>query len=193
LLNHTCGNLGDIVNLVATLYTVGAPIAGIENTIDFDAFATPILALANGSPDCSVNPAINKLDTIFEFLPKGCSGSACKQVRAVVKSLSNLDAIANGASLYTCKVKIAQDAASGIYQLVAKAIKAIDTNNFQLPLSAISGEIGAKLPFFKQIFAKHGCHCSTVATAGPLPLSSLLLPLALIALRRRARDRRPNL
>ena len=189
LLNHTSGNVGDIVNLIATLYTVGAPIAGIENTIDFNALVTPILALANGTPDCTVNPGINKLDTIFEFLPKGCSGNTCKQVRAVVRSLSNLEQIANGANLYTCKVKIASDAVSGIYQVIAKAIKAVDVNNFQLPLKAISGEIGAKLPFFKQILGKV-CHCSTAATAGTLPISSLLVPLALVALRRRARDRR---
>ncbi|HVM97897.1 MAG TPA: hypothetical protein VMT89_15995, partial [Candidatus Acidoferrales bacterium] len=188
LLSQTSGNLGDLVNLAATLYTLGAPIAGLDNTITFDSIATPILALANGSPNCTVNPLLDKADSFFQFLPQGCSGSTCTQVRAVIQSLSNLTAIPDGSALYTCKVKIATNAVSGIYQFVANALHAVDISSLPIPLTAISGQIGAKLPWVKQVF-KNGCHCSTIETAGPLPLPSLLVPMLLVGLRRRERNR----
>ncbi|MBI3782252.1 MAG: hypothetical protein HY270_02505 [Deltaproteobacteria bacterium] len=188
LLSHSSGNLGDIVNLAASLYTLGAPIAGIDNTITFDNIATPILALANGTPNCTVNPLIDKADSFFQFLPQGCSGSTCTQIRAVIQSLSNLAPIADGSALYTCKVKIAAQAASGIYQFIANALQAVDISQLPLPITALNGEIGAKIPWFKNIL-KNGCHCSTIETAGPLPLTSLLAPLLLVGLRRRERNR----
>src|ERR1043166_2107200 len=131
LLSHISGNLGDLVSLGATLYTLGAPIVSVENIINFDSLSTPILALANGAPACTVNPAINKADTLFQFLPLGCKGSACTQVRALVQSFTNVDAIADGTRLYTCRVQILKQAATGIYQLVADALSAIDADAFE--------------------------------------------------------------
>ena len=185
VLSHIGGNLGDLVSLAASLYTLGAPIGSTQNVISFDSL-TPILANALGTPDCSVNPFIDKADTLFEFLPNGCSGSACTQVRAIVQSLTNAYPIPDGATLYTCKVRIAQQAGAGIYQLILSALSAFDIDNIPLPIGGIAGEIAAKLPFLKQL--KHGCHCSTVESAGPLPLPSLLAPLVLILLRRRQRS-----
>jgi hypothetical protein len=186
LLSHTDGNLGDLVQLAATLYTLGAPIKQIENSIIFDA-ATAIAANALGKPDCSVNPFISKADSLFEFLPNGCSGSTCTQVRAIVKSLTNNFEIPDGATVYTCKARIAQGAAAGAYQLIVNALKAFDIDSLPLPIAAIAGEILAKQPLLKQL--KKGCHCATVETAGPLPLPSLLAPLLLVMLRRRERNR----
>lgn len=182
LLSRASGKLGDIVSVVATLSTLGNSIGKLENIINFDSLATPILANASGKPDCSVNPAIGKLDTIFEFLPKGCSGTACTQVRAVVQSLTSVAAIADGAQLYSCKVKIARDATTGIYQLVASSLKAFDVRSLPIKLTSLSGQISAlksRLGFLGD------CHCSTVQDSGRLPLLGILAPLALLVVRRR--------
>jgi len=188
LLGQGDGNLGDLVNLGATLLSLGQQIASTSNTITFDNLATPIAALLDGSPDCSVNPLIDKADSFFEFLPQGCSGSACTQVRAVIQSLTNDLPIADGAQLYTCKVKILKQAATGIYQLINSALSGLDINSFPIDISALSGQISVKeKSLWKQI--QNGCHCSTGSQAGPLPLPSLLAPLLLIALRARQRRR----
>lgn len=180
LLSRTGGNIGDIVQMIATLKTLGQAVSGIENIINFDS-VTPILANAFGKPDCEVNPAINKADTLFEFLPQGCAGSGCTQVRAIVRSLSNVAAIADGAQLYSCKLKIASKATSGIHQLIASALTAVNTILEQIPINSLPGEIKVK---------KLGdCHCSTLGSSVPLPMISYLAPLALLVVRRRARRR----
>lgn len=182
VLGRASGKVGDVVAIAANLYNLGTTISKFENLIDFDQKLTPILAKANGKPDCIVNAAINKADTVFEFLPQGCSGSSCKQVRAVVQSLTNNLPIADGAKLYSCKVKINSVTTSGIYQIVASALKAFDEDNFQIPVTALAGQIAAvksRLGFLGD------CHCSTVEQSGSLPIVGLLAPLALLILRRR--------
>lgn len=185
LLSRIDGRVGDVVNLGATLYTLGSQIAEMGNVINFDPLTTPILAKADGKPACKVNPLIGKADTVFEFLPAGCSGSACNQVRALVTSLSNLEAITDGALLYNCKVKINKQATSGIYQVVASALAAIGVDSLPQQITSLAGEVKVRAD-------KLGCHCSTVDTAGPLPLTSLLAPFALLALRRRSRSASQN-
>jgi hypothetical protein len=183
VLNQISGQLGDIVNLIAKLYTLGAPIISTDNIINFDSLLTPILAKLDGTPDCNVNPTINA-SALFKFLPLGCSGSACTQVQAIIQSLTNSTTIPDGAALYTCKVQIAAQAATGVYQMVISALRAIDVNNLSLPVTSIAGSIIAKV---KGWFG--GCHCSIAETSGWLPLPSLVAPLALMVLRRRARVR----
>lgn len=180
VLSHIDGRAGQIINLAATLFTQGASVANIENLISFDSLITPIQAKADGTPDCSVNPLLDKANSLFQFLPEGCRGSACTQVRAVIASLSNAAAIANGAQVYTCKVRIATDV-TGIYQLVVTALKGLDANFSSINLNAIAGEVGVRT---KKLL---DCHCSTVGESGPLPLASLLAPLLLVIASRRSR------
>ncbi len=181
LLSQGSGSFGDLVGIAAKLYSVGQQITKVENTINFD-LNTPILATSFGTPDCSVNPLVDA-DAFFEFLPKGCSGTTCTQVRAVVNSLSALP-IPDGARLYTCKARIAAQAATGIYQLVSSALKALDVHNIELPISQLAGTIAVKDPISKKFGS---CHCSTVDQAGAMPWASLAAPLALLVMRRRSR------
>ena len=73
----------------------------------------------NGRPDCTVNPEINKSSTTFTFQPPGCSAGSCTSARAVVFSSEDVEPIADGAVLYTCRVQIAADASAGAYPLTA--------------------------------------------------------------------------
>lgn len=194
LLGHTTGNAGDVVQLVAKLHTVGEALEQIENILSFDPSTTPILAKANGKPNCTPNPILNIGEVLFEFLPQGCSGNACNQVRAVVGSLSNLGQFLDGAAVFTCRVKINQGTAAGIYSIVVSALEALNLEDELVEFASVIGQISVKAQEAgESIF---GCDCSIMPVAPSAPLSSLLAPLAIIGLRslhlRRTRKRRQH-
>jgi hypothetical protein len=88
----------------------GGLVAGVQNDIGFEPDVA-IGAQQNGRPDCTANPAIDKRQTVFSFLPPGCTpGADCNAVRAIVLSLQNVDPIPVGSTLYTCNVTVADDA-----------------------------------------------------------------------------------
>lgn len=188
VLGHTSGVVGNIVTLVAKLHTAGAAIDQLSNVLSFDPSTTPILARSNGTPNCTANPLVNPAGVLFEFLPQGCSGSTCNQVRAVLNSLNDLGPFLSEVALFTCKVKINSGTASGVYNIIAGALQALDVNNFAVQLSSIIGQISVKS---KAASKKLGCDCSIMETSAPLPVVSLLAPLAIVLVRRlRGRKRR---
>lgn len=111
---------GQQVQVTATLKTGGGSVAGTQN--DF-AFATAenrkvtVVRKTNGRPDCTVNPEISKGSTTFAFQPPSCTVDTCTAVRAIVFSSEDVEPIADGAVLYTCKVQVASDAPDGVYPL----------------------------------------------------------------------------
>lgn len=173
------GSAGQLKSLVARLHTSGAPIVEIENLLNFDASVSQILATLDGKPDCRANDALDIASAAFQFLPLGCSGSTCKQVRAIVETL---DPIVDGAQLFSCKVRINKTTPNGIYQVVAQALRAVDIDDISLPIKTIAGDILVKQ---KTMFGLGDCHCRTIEEAGTLPLASLIAPLLLLAARRR--------
>ncbi len=179
LVDRIQGKAGEIKNLAAKLITHGAPIVEIENLLNFDSAVTRILALHDGTPNCSVNQNIDIAQAVFEFLPLGCRGQACSQVRAIVETVNP---IIDGAQLFTCKVRINSDTPTGIYQVVANALRAVDIDDIALPIRALAGEIQVKS---QSLFGFGDCHCRTIDEAGTLPLASILAPLLLLVARRR--------
>lgn len=94
----------------------GIPVAA-ENVIRFPVEAA-IAALSATRPDCTINPAINKPDSAFAFLPNGCTPSiTCTGIRALILALDNTEPIPDGARLYSCTVQALPGAAPGIYPL----------------------------------------------------------------------------
>jgi hypothetical protein len=112
------GRPGEVVNVNAALASGNASIAGTQNDIGFDSKQLTIVSTAKGKPDCVANRSLGKEGTAFSFMPPGCNGGpTCTGVRALVLSLSNVAAIPNGSTLYTCKVHITSGAAPGTYKL----------------------------------------------------------------------------
>ncbi|MCK6555504.1 MYXO-CTERM sorting domain-containing protein [Candidatus Binatia bacterium] len=111
---------GQQVTIDATLATGGGDVAGTQN--DFT-FATEgnrqvtVVRKTNGRPDCAVNPEINKTSTTFAFQPPSCTAETCTAVRAIVFSSEDVEPIADGAVLYTCKIQVAESAPDGVYPL----------------------------------------------------------------------------
>jgi cysteine-rich repeat protein len=74
------------------------------------------------APDCTLNPAIDKMDTLGSFQPPGCSGDGCTGMRAVVLSTENLKPIPDGSLLFSCKLRIKTGTPNGAYPLRASGV-----------------------------------------------------------------------
>ena len=119
----------------------GATVVGVQDDIVFDT-RLPIDQTSAGSPNCVVNPAINKPQTAFSFLPAGCQpGVDCDTVRALVVAFNNLATIPSGALLYTCSVSVPQAAMNGTYPLRCAAAAASDANEQPLAVRCLDGAI----------------------------------------------------
>jgi hypothetical protein len=117
-LDSAQGGPGDTVSVTAKLSTGGAGIAGTQNDIVFDPKQLTVAPNAKGKPDCAANRQLGKEGTAFSFVPANCRpGTNCTAVRALVLSLSNVEAIPNGSTLYTCRVRIAPQASRGTQKL----------------------------------------------------------------------------
>ena len=121
IVGNASGNAGQQVTVTVILLTGGTEVAGTQNDIGFQPQAR-IAAKGNGTPDCAVNGDIDKGSSSFAFRPSGCSGDACTGIRALVLATDNVSAIADGSVLYTCKVNIAANAATGDYALAATGV-----------------------------------------------------------------------
>jgi hypothetical protein len=116
-----------------------AQVAMVQNDIEF-APQAPIAAGVGGSPACTVNAAIDKSDTTFEFQPTGCTPAvSCSAVRARVAGGSS--AIPDGALLYTCAVAVPQQSPTGIYPLVGAMPMAADVDGDMLAVGIADGSI----------------------------------------------------
>ncbi|MFI5398372.1 MAG: hypothetical protein ACHQ9S_22780 [Candidatus Binatia bacterium] len=135
------GAPNDQVPIAVTLHAPTEQIAGLQVDIDFDP-STPIAATADGHPQCTVNPSINKNATSFAFQPHGCTpGLNCDRVIAFVLDFGNLDPIADGATLFTCTVQIAGAATAGDHPLVCFGAQGSDPTSHALPLTCTGGSI----------------------------------------------------
>jgi len=129
-------------------------VAGAQNDISFDPSkisvqarqfcgSSPDIACSTNSdcpapgdtcvsvPNCRVNPAIRKENTLFSYLPSGCAPGTCSAVRAIVFSIgaNSNTTIADGATLYSCTVAVAPTTDLGSYPLMVTNV----TLSFQIP------------------------------------------------------------
>jgi hypothetical protein len=109
------GNIGDTVSIDVSLELplLGTEVAGTENTITFSGgigAAISIVAKSDGTPDCTVNEAINK-SLSDAFQPPNCSGEECTGYKGIIISLEKIRS--RPGLLYTCNVKINDTAADG--------------------------------------------------------------------------------
>ena len=108
----------DVLVAVTLTNDGGELVAAVENDLTFDTRVVAV-GIDAGEPACTVNAAINKASTRFGFRPPGCvpSQGSCTAVHAVVIALDNVEPIASGARLYTCRFRIAAAAPPGRYAL----------------------------------------------------------------------------
>lgn len=109
------GSPGWVVPLQVSL-SGSAGTVGTENQIAFVPSQYRIRAKADGSPDCAINPSINKANSAFGFLPFGCINDECDQVRAIVISTDNVQVLPDGV-LFTCQLQIGLTTPPNTYQI----------------------------------------------------------------------------
>jgi hypothetical protein len=140
------GAPGAQVSIDVTMASEGAAVLATQNRIDFTREAY-IAAGDGGSPDCAVNPAIDKNATAFRFLPLGCDPAVdCASVRVFVLAFDNLTPIADGARLYTCAVRIAPDAPAGAYPLALAELGASAAGGVLLATTGVDGLVTSVPP-----------------------------------------------
>jgi len=133
VLSNASGAPGQEVSFSATLRTGGASVAGTQNDVNFDAVNAPVATKSAGKPQCAANRAVGKDATAFAFRPSKCSGRKCTGMRALVLSLSDVRPIADGATLYTCKVRISPSAKPGSYSLAISGVSLSTPDGREVP------------------------------------------------------------
>jgi len=143
LVGSASGSPGEVVKIEVVLGT-DMDISDVTLVVDYD---SPIAVQADSSnrPDCTVNPAINKPNSQFVFMPLGCATSGdCTSVDVGITSLSSSDPIPNNSVLYTCQVGIAANAAPGNYELRCGEAMARPPSGSYMPVSCEDGLIAVQ-------------------------------------------------
>jgi hypothetical protein len=135
------GRPGSTVGFAVTLlFDDRFDIIATHNLIDIDAAAP--FATSGAAPDCTVNPALQKPDSEFTFLPDACEpGVDCQNVDAVVAGPSGSPVIAEGSVLYTCRIAIPADAEDGTYPLDCSGLPATNAQGASVNSTCNAGEV----------------------------------------------------
>ena len=135
------GQPGSTVGFAVTLIFVDRfQIVSTHNTIAIDPDVP--FAVSGGAPDCTVNPALQKPDSSFAFLPDGCDpGDDCADVDALISGPSGSPVIPVDSVLYTCRIAIPADAEDGTYPLDCTGLKAINAEGAEVNSACTAGEV----------------------------------------------------
>jgi hypothetical protein len=140
----TSGQRGAQVSFAVTYQAAGTGSAtATQNDIGFDSTNTPIIPNpSTGAPMCTPSQTIVDLNktVTFAFLPSGCTGATCQTVRALIED-NNGSLLPTGATLYTCTVRIATTAATGIYPLTASTVQGSTAGGSPLIVTGINGQV----------------------------------------------------
>lgn len=148
------GAAGTAVTVPVSLKNGGAQIEGAQVDISLDGSIVSISRKSDGSPDCTVTPELEKLGSMFTFLPASCSGLVCTTVRALIMPRLTLNPaerqpplpIADDAVLFSCSVAVAADTAPGIYPLRATKQVGTEYEGRGIILSAVDGYVAVTDP-----------------------------------------------
>ena len=131
-------NQGETVDLAVRLETQGN-ITSVSTFFDFDESAQ-VEANDQDTPQCLANEDLGADDTMFFFTPVGCTpGTDCNGVEAAI--LDTATPIADGSVIYTCTLRIAEDAAAGLIDLPCLSAGVMGPSDLDADAACISGSI----------------------------------------------------
>jgi len=111
------GQPGQLVTIPVVLHTTGQQVTAMQMSLAVNP-STPIATRADMTPDCTVNPDIQKEGTTFAFEPIDCTpGVDCTGVLITVAASGDTIPIADGAELFSCTVQVPRDASAGRHPL----------------------------------------------------------------------------
>jgi hypothetical protein len=94
-------------------------------------------------PDCDVNPALQKTDSLFVFAPAGCDpATTCSAMCAVITGPVFSPPIPDNSMLYSCRVAIPTTTALGRYPLACGGPNsAVNTQGQNVAVTCNDGEV----------------------------------------------------
>jgi MYXO-CTERM domain-containing protein len=138
---------GETQTIAVTLTNSGTNVAGVQSDLMFSA-GVSIPAEPSGGPDCQPNADLGLSGTAFAFFPGTCTPGFwdCAGVRVLAFSFDHPTPIPDGSVLFTCNVKIADDAAPGTYALHISRVAASSPSGRSLMAMGADGEIVVQAP-----------------------------------------------
>jgi hypothetical protein len=121
------GSPGDVVTIGLVLRSGGNAIASSSSEIALD--REVFVAAAGNGPDCTVNSAVDAALSDSRYRPQGCNPDLnCTGTRTVILTPK---VVADGTEIYTCRARIAADAAIGEHpvRLVAAEVSDLSGND----------------------------------------------------------------
>jgi len=185
---------GERVEFPVTLWVGAETMSGLQADIAFPS-AAPIPPRLDRKPDCTFGDGLGGWSDLA-FQPPGAllSGEPVTGIRALILSIES-DAIADGAVVLTCSVDIASDAVPGRYPLSVTNLLGTDPDGHEIALPGRDGAVEVLAPSQGEQpvvdagaavgASSGGCAVTGAATPG----AWLLLPLALLWVRRRRTPR----
>jgi ELWxxDGT repeat protein len=180
---------GESADVTVVLRARGETVAGVQVDLHFDP-RLPLARNTRGAPHCAVVGAIHKEATVFAFAPGTCGagGGACSTVRAVVFSIANLDPIADGATLFTCRVEIPADTPAGAYPATASKVLAASPEGVGFAIGVRNGVVNVTASsahnLESRINGSGSCSIQRQSAAGLGHLAAGLLVILLLGRRR---------
>ncbi len=203
---------GQEVDVDVRLETLG-DVTSVSTFFDFDENA-PVIADDQGQPRCVVAEGIVADDFMFGYLPVGCTaGDDCTGVEAAI--LDTVQPIADQSVVYTCTVRVADDATPGLVDIPCISASVMGPPDFDIDATCVSGSVvvnetvepttpasptetptiggstpiptstAANTPTRRRIDEDDGCQ--TTRPSNTTTAWLLLLPAALLLRRRRTR------
>jgi hypothetical protein len=183
--------------LKAGLRSLGEPVVAVQVDLTFDP-QLRIATTASGSPDCSVEATIGKRASVFSFVERVCAenASSCPTVRALIFAFDNFDAIADGATLFSCRVEVDAGTPPGTYPILLSNAAASDRFGQPIPSGTTDATIVVNAEHRSALTAANdsvatGCTLGNGQTTSSWPLAAGLLTA--LALANAPRKRRVNL
>lgn len=106
---------GSVVEVAVRIAIGTYAISGINTELGFDPQWIPALRRNGDGPDCNSN--LPDTAAAFVFRPAGCVDDECTQIFVAVFPTFPIRAIADGATLFTCRFAVADDAPVATYPL----------------------------------------------------------------------------
>lgn len=108
---------GAAATMTVRLVTANQAVGGVQLDVILPVSVAMVSSKANGRPQCTANPEINRELSAFAFQPPQCPAGSCTAVRSLIFGQEDLTPIPDGSVLFTCELAVSAAAPSGQYAL----------------------------------------------------------------------------
>ena len=103
---------GNVITIAVAVQSVNLGLAEYH-LLTFDAVNAPVLANADGTPACALNPDLG-WHGAFTFVPSECAAAGCGTISVTLYPADPNAVLVPGTVLYTCRVHVSPTAAGAV-------------------------------------------------------------------------------